>query len=194
MLNPLKYHHTDEQMKDELKIILLAQQDISKFDLLYHKYYEQIFRFVYQRLDDKESAFDITSQVFLNAISNIHKYEFRGVPFSSWLYRIAINELNNAFRKNSSLRTINLNTAGLKEMMDDVEEDSMEDYLPTLTEAISNLPENDLQLIEMRFFQQLSFKQIADITETTEGSTKMKIYRILEKLKNKLVRTYHHSI
>jgi RNA polymerase sigma-70 factor (ECF subfamily) len=88
---------------DDAALVLAAQQDPREFEPLYSKYYEPILRFVYKRLDTKSEAYDVTSQVFLSALQNLSKYEDRGFPFSSWLYRIAINELNQFFRKKQPL-------------------------------------------------------------------------------------------
>ena len=88
-----RYHMTGEQMQTEYEVVLQAKSDPEKFRSLYDTYYEPIFRFVYQRLENKDLAFDTTSQVFLKALTNLHKYEFKGVPFASWLYRIARSEV-----------------------------------------------------------------------------------------------------
>ena len=82
------------EVKSERELINLAKKNSKYFEPIYKKYHEQIFRFVYQRLNNEDDAADITSQVFLKALLNLEKYEFRGFPFSSWLYRIALNEVN----------------------------------------------------------------------------------------------------
>jgi RNA polymerase sigma-70 factor (ECF subfamily) len=184
--NPSKYHHNNEQLEAELKLIQQVKQDSSNFKGLYNKYYEQIFRFVFQRLNDREQTFDITSQVFLNALTNIHRYEYRGVPFGSWLYKIALNEVSKCFTKQFYLRTINIDSEVLNELLDESEDDLLDANLLTLKGEISRLSKNDLQLIEMRFFDQLSFKEIANITEMTEGNCKVKVYRIIDKIKKNL--------
>ena len=191
MIQSSKYHHSEEQLEEEQKMIALAQKDTSAFEWLYNKYYEQIFRFVYQRLDDKDVAFDITSQVFLNAMSALGNYQYKGVPFASWLYKIALNELHKAFRKDASLRTINIESDRLAELFETHEEDILGEYLPALKKAMALLPLQESELIELRFFQQLSFKEIAEITDTTEANAKMRLYRVLEKLKKQLMSLTH---
>ena len=91
-VNPM-FHQTTLRLEEELSWILRAQKNPESFGPLYKKYHEQIFRYIYQRMNDEELAFDITSQVFIKAMTNLHKYEYRGVPFASWLYRIAKSEL-----------------------------------------------------------------------------------------------------
>ena len=75
-------------------------------------------------MDDEHLAFDITSQVFMKALKHIKKYEFRGVPMASWLYRIAKSELYQAFRDKKATRTVNLESEHLANMVEEIEEDS----------------------------------------------------------------------
>ena len=105
-VNPV-YHQTSDILQEELSWISSAKKDPERFGPLYKKYHEQIFRYVYQRMDDQDLAFDVTSQVFIKAMNNLHKFEYRGVPFSSWLYRIAKSESSsNKPVKNTSLMDI----------------------------------------------------------------------------------------
>lgn len=167
---------------DEEKLILAAQADRAKFQPLYQKYYTQILKFVYQRVTTKDDAYDITQQVFLQAMVSLNKYELRGFPFSSWLYRIAINELNQAFRKHEKQRGINLEEKHLKDIAHEINEGS-EELEKVLLEALTTLEEDDFQLVEMRFFEKRAFKEIGEILNITEANAKMKLYRILDKLK-----------
>lgn len=167
----------EQQLVDE------AKQDPARFQALYNKYYERIFLFVWQRMDDKEVAHDVTSQVFLKAMLNLHKYEFKGVPFASWLYRIAKSEVYTVFRQQQAQRTVNIETSGLRDMVDEMEDDKYGPYFEILKEAVTELEEEDMQFIEMRFFEKRAFKEIADIFGITENNAKVKTYRILEKLK-----------
>ncbi len=89
------YHFTKEAIQKEEEQIRLAQQDASKFDVLYNHYFEQIFMFALKRVEDKDVAADITSQIFFKALQNLKKYKPQGLPFASWLYRIARNEIYN---------------------------------------------------------------------------------------------------
>lgn len=178
-----KYHATREDMLQEQQLVDEAKREPARFQALYNKYYERIFLFVWQRMDDKEVAHDVTSQVFLKAMLNLHKYEFKGVPFASWLYRIAKSEVYTVFRQQQAQRTVNIETSGLADMVDEMEEDKYGPYIGILKEAVTELEEEDMQFIEMRFFEKRAFKEIADIFGITENNAKVKTYRILEKLK-----------
>lgn len=177
------YHHTHERLEEELVWIQQAKGNPALFAPLYKKYHEPIFRYVHQRMDDTEMAFDVTSQVFMKALKNIHKYEYRGVPFGSWLYRIAKSELYQAFRDKQAQRTVNVESVSLFEMMDEMDEDQSELNKQLLVKALQSLKEEQLQLIEMRFFEKRSFKEMGEILDLTENNAKVKCFRALEKLK-----------
>lgn len=135
-------------------------------------------------MDDKELAHDITSQVFLKALNNISKYEYRGVPFASWLYRIAKSELYQSFRDQKASRTVNVDTVNLSGMIEEMEEDVSEEARAFLLKAISELSDEDVQMIEMRYFEKRSFKEIGEILDITENNAKVKAHRIVQKMKS----------
>ena len=184
-----RYHHTADMLLSEQTIIEAAKQNPENFGPLYDKYYKQIFGYVYQRMDCKDTAFDLTAQVFLKALTNIEKYEYKGVPFASWLYRIAHSEVMQLFRNQKHLRTINADISDLRHICEEAEEEYMEQYKGILMNVIKNLPEDELQLIELRFFEKRAFKEIAEILNLTETNAKVKLYRILERVKKTLTKT-----
>lgn len=184
-INP-HFHHTNEQLNDELIIIEAAKLNPEKFAPLYNKYYKQIFNYVYQRMDSKDTAFDITGQVFLKALTNIGKYQFKGVPFASWLYRIAHNEVMQLFRTQKDKRAVNADIGDLRYICEENEEPFFEEYIPAIKRLILELESDDLQLVEMRFFEKRPFKEIAEILDITEVNAKVRMYRIIEKLKKSL--------
>lgn len=183
-----RYHATAEQMSQEQMQVEAAKRDPNFFAPLYNKYYKQIFAYVYQRMDDKESAFDVTAQVFLKALTNLGKYEFKGVPFASWLYRIAQSEVYQMFRDKKAQRTINVDVGDLRFIFEEIEENYYEEYTPKALKFIKSLPEEELKLIEMRFFEKRPFKEIAEILDITENNAKVKLYRILERIKKAITK------
>lgn len=181
-VNPI-YHHTEDKLMQELKWVKYAKEDPKGFEPLYNKYYEQIFRYIYQRMDDKETAYDVTSQVFLKALNNIHKYEYRGVPFASWLYRIAKSELYQSFRDKKARRTVNVESMHLFEMIEEWDEDRTLENRSALLGVISNLNEEEIQMVELRFFEKRSFREIGEILEITENNAKVKSHRVVKKMR-----------
>ena len=186
-VNPI-YHQTKDRLMEEMSLITSAKKDPERFGPLYTKYHDQIFRYIYQRMDDQELAFDVTSQVFIKAMNNLHKYEYRGVPFSSWLYRIAKSELNQAFRDRKARKTVNVENMHIFEMIEEFEEDNSSENKAKLISCLSKLNENDLQILEMRYFERRSYKEIGEILEITENNAKVRSFRALDKMKKLFVK------
>lgn len=178
-----EYHQSKQEILEEENLIKAAQQNSLLFEPLYNKYYEKMVRFIYQRVDSKEEAFDITSQVFYKCMLHLKKYEFRGIPFSAWLYRIAINELNMLYRSHKVDKVLNVDAAGLNHIAADIEEEDYELKHNAIAAAIALLPDEEMHLIEMRFFEKRSFKEIGDILNITENNAKVRLYRCLDKIK-----------
>lgn len=169
----------------ESEIIALAKKKSKYFGVLYDRYFDQIFRFVFKRLGgNEEIAGDLTQQTFIKAMANLEKYEDRGFPFSSWLYRIAQNEVSMFFRKEKKNYSVSIDENRLSDMANEA---NISEYMSTdeqekLVEVINELKQEHQDLIELRFFQGMSFKEIAEIYDITEANAKMRTYRILEKI------------
>lgn len=184
-INP-HFHHSDQQLNEERLIIEAAKLNPERFAPLYNKYYKQIFNYVYQRLDSKDTAFDITAQVFLKALTHLQNYQFKGVPFSSWLYRIAHNEVMQLFRSQKDKRAVNADISDIRNICEENEEPFFEEYIPHIKRLILELNQDDLHLVELRFFEKRPFKEISEILEITEVNAKVRMYRVIEKLKKSL--------
>lgn len=172
----------------EAEIIQLAKTRQDYFGLLYDKYFELIFRFVFKRLGGNEDvAGDLTQQTFIKAMANVDKYEDRGFPFSSWLYRIAQNEVMMYFREQKKNVTVEIEERSVLYLMEEanISNSMSQEEQEKLMIVLNEMEQEQLDLIELRFFQSLSFKEIADIYNITEANAKMRIYRILEKLNKK---------
>ncbi|MCE2713547.1 MAG: sigma-70 family RNA polymerase sigma factor [Cryomorphaceae bacterium] len=173
---------------NEVQQIALAKVDAKHFGPLYEKYFETIFRFIFKRLGGNEAeSGDLCQQTFIKAMANIDKYEDRGLNFVSWLYRIAQNEVNMFFRKQSKAYTVEIDE---RKFTGIIEEAGISGYMTQeeqekLMDILNEMEQEQLDLIELRFFQELSFKEIADIYSITEANAKMRVYRILEKLQKK---------
>lgn len=175
---------TKKEISDEEKILRQSQSDPEAFRPIYEKYFRKIFLFVLSRVGEKEIASDITQQVFLKALDSLRKFQFRGLPFSSWLYRIAVNECNDLFRRTKKARHVVLDQAAVENLHEELTADnSMEDLKVILPRILQKLTERELQFIELRFFESRPFKEIAELMGITETYAKVKTYRTLEKMK-----------
>jgi len=173
-----------DQIQEEESLIHQSQADPEAFRPLYEKYFKRIFLFVHHRVGDKDLTSDITSQVFLKALLNIKKFSFRGLPFSAWLFRIALNESNDFFRKNKRYRIVSMEEDMVEHLYEELtSETRLEDLRQRLPTILQKLSVDELQIIELRFFEQRPFKEVGDILGISETYAKVKVYRILEKMK-----------
>ncbi len=182
-LSHSKYHQTQEAISLEEEQLRLALRKPEAFAPIYEKYFLQIYRFVLQRVGDEDTAGDVTSQVFAKALFKLRDYKFKGLPFSAWLYRVAQNEIGMFFRQQNRQRVVNVTTESLGDMMDEIEEDQHEERLQMVLTTIKKLNMEEVELIQMRFFEKMSFKEIGDILDITETNARVKTHRVIEKIR-----------
>jgi RNA polymerase sigma-70 factor (ECF subfamily) len=179
------YHQNALVIQEELSLIEKAKKNPQFFGPIYNKYYDSIFRYIYKRVDEQETASDITSNVFTKALSALNKFEFRGVPFSSWLFRIAKSELYQSFRDKKAKKTVNIDLVNIAQIVDEFCDDQSEENRKKLLSSLTLLKDNELKLIEMRFFEKRSFREMGELLDLTENNAKVKTFRALIKLKKK---------
>ncbi|MEM1119871.1 MAG: sigma-70 family RNA polymerase sigma factor [Bacteroidota bacterium] len=183
---------TEAAMMAEWQQIQAAQQNPTQFRPLYDRYYEPIFRFIYRRTADESLAADLCSEVFFKALQKLNNYQFKGVPFSAWLYRIASNEITQHFRQTQKRRVVSVETNALPDLkaeMGDLDNFDTPQLEVSLIPALDQLKPKDLELVELRFFEQRPFKEIAQLLDITESNCKMRTYRVLGRLKKILMRS-----
>lgn len=184
MSNPKHITLSQDQLQAEWKEVQAAQLNPAHFRVLYNRYYSPIFKFLFNRLLDEETTADLCAQVFLKAMQNLSKYTFQGVPFSAWLYRIATNELNGYFRQTQKKRVIALedhHTFHLE--WEDDDKASLELSIDALKNVLQKLDPDDVLMIELRFFEKRSFREVGDIMGYTENNAKVRLYRLLERMR-----------
>jgi RNA polymerase sigma-70 factor (ECF subfamily) len=175
---------TPKDTQEEIDILERSKSDPEAFRWIYEKYYKKIFFFVLHRIGERQTSADITQQVFLKALNGLPKFQFIGLPFSAWLYRIAINECNDYFRKASKTRLVTLDDADIELIYEELTtEVSIEQLHQKLPLILKKLKSEDLYLLELRFFESKSFKEVGEILGLTEVNAKIKTYRILDKMK-----------
>lgn len=191
---PLKdnRHQSEKDVDIEQQWVDKAKKNPKHFAWLYDKYFEIIFQFIFRRIDDEALTADLTSQTFLKALQNIKKYEFRGVPFSAWLYRIAANEVNKYYRDHRKCMIFSLEQDIVLKWIADKEDGTPdEEMIQLVMKYLNELDSEDISILELRFFEDKGFKEIAYILDIKESAAKMRTYRALNKLKINL--TPHDS-
>ena len=174
---------TEDEIRKEQEIVERSKKDAKAFGELYEKYFDRIFNYIYRQTDDEELAGDLCSQTFINALNNLTRYEFRGLPFSAWIYKIAGNEVNKHYRKNKGKKVFSIEELKVKELVERADEGWDEELITKLIDFMKDLPTDMLQVLELRFFEDKDFKEIAFILDITESGAKMRTYRALDKLR-----------
>jgi RNA polymerase sigma-70 factor (ECF subfamily) len=174
---------SEAEILHEYSILDRSKKDPKAFGELYEKYFDRIFSFIYRQTDDEDLTADLSSQTFLTALKNVDRYEFRGVPFSAWLYKIASNEVNKHYRKKKRTQVFSIEETRVRELMDQANEGYDEEVIQRLMEYLKELPTEMLRVLELRFFEDKDFKEIAFILDITESGAKMRTYRALDRLR-----------
>lgn len=174
---------SDDEIQQEYLILEKSRKDPAAFGELYEKYYERIFNFIYRQTDDEDLTADLCSQTFLNALKNLDRFQFRGVPVSAWLYRIAVNEVNKHYRKKKKTRIFSIEEIKVKELIDLSTETWDEERIKKLLNYLKEMPSDMLEVLELRFFEDKDFREIAFILNLTESGAKMRTYRALDRLR-----------
>jgi RNA polymerase sigma-70 factor (ECF subfamily) len=169
--------------KKLIKSAILGEAEA--FGLLYDRYQPQIYRFIYLKVSHREEAEDLTHQVFLKSWENIADYESSGFPFSSWLYRIARNQTIDYYRTKKSHLSLEseeeLKMEDGGESLIKLSDDSIS--LEKIRKAIGFLSDDQQNVIILRFIEDLSPKEAAEIMNRTEGAVKLLQHRAINKLK-----------
>ncbi len=161
-------------MESERTLIEAAQKDPSRFGPLYEANFERVYAFIIRRVRHSHDAQDLTSEVFQQALANLGRFEWRGVPLAAWLYRIAANAIADHMKKRSR------ESADLAE--DPVNEEDIE-RRASLFQSVDRLPGDQRRVIVMRFAEGKSIKEIAGEMEKSEGAIKQLQWRAMQSLR-----------
>ena len=174
---------------EEQDILLRASQgNLEAFGLLYEKYVERIFNYVYYRTGNVHDAEDLTARVFYRALNHIRTYADRGVPFSAWLYRIAHNLVANWHRDRSRHQEIPLSDAPTIHYKGEPPEVALmqTQERDTLLRLIRHLPSERQHLLILKFVEHMSNTEIGETMGRSEGAVKSLYHRTLLALRDEL--------
>ena len=156
---------------DSELIVRAKASDHQALTTIYEHYSPAIYRYIYYRVGDAELAEDLRAEVFLRMLEKINRYEDRGWPLSSWLYRIAHDRTIDALRYQSIRKYVPFETWTEKS---DILESSVALRLDceALHDAIERLTDDQRAVIQMRFLQDMSLSETARILGRTPGAVK----------------------
>jgi RNA polymerase sigma-70 factor, ECF subfamily len=165
-------------MEQERLLIEAAQKDPRRFADLYEANFERVYAFVLRRVRDRHEAEDLTAEVFEHALANISRFEWRGVPFAVWLFRIAANAIADRWKQLAKQRPDPPSD-------EDLDQSSWKDIerRTTLFQLVNSLPEDQRSVIVKRFAEEKSIRDIAQEFGRSEGAIKQLQFRALETLR-----------
>ncbi len=164
---------------DERRLIEAAQKDVSRFAELYELHFDRVYAYVSRRTGNREAAEDVTSEVFHHALANLPKYEWRGVPFGAWLMRIASNAVADRWRR-VARENGNETSEQLASPAPNPEEI---EHRAQLFRLVDTLPDDQRDVIRMRFAAEKSIREIAQALGRTEGAVKQLQFRGIQTLR-----------
>jgi RNA polymerase sigma-70 factor (ECF subfamily) len=181
-------HISEEEILREYETVRKAVKDPAEFQVLYDRYFNAIFNFIFRRIDDEQVTADLTSQTFLKALGNLKKYKHKGFPFSAWLYRIASNEINRHYRSGKRKLVYSFDESEFEQLIEKNVERETDIDIDYIIRHMQSMSESDIEVLELRFFEEKSFAEVGFILNITEGNAKMRTYRAVEKLKKLIER------
>ena len=167
---------------DERHLVEAAQKDPLRFGDLYESNFERVYAYILRRVRDRAEAEDLTAEVFHQALAHLKNFEWRGLPFSAWLFRIASNSIADRWKRAAKETATPLDeeiasgAAGPEEI----------EQQARAFRQVAGLPADQRRVIEMRFAQEKSIREIARELGRTEGAVKQLQFRGLDTLRKQL--------
>ncbi len=179
-MNEQKLDHIEVR---DTRLVMSAKQDKREFEALYLHYVKPVYRYLFSRLGDQSDAEDATAQTFLNALEGIDRYHEDG-HFAAWLFAIARRKAVDHFRQSALSTFLSDDLPGLDE--DLLQQADQRERRELLKSLVAELSDDDQELLRLRFAAGLAFAEIAHLLRRNEGAVKKSLYRLLEKMQNRM--------
>ncbi len=171
---------------DDAELVRRVQRgDGEAMGLIYDRYHEAIYRYLWLRLQDTWAAEDLTGDIFMRAVAAIHDYQAREVPFQAWLYRLAHNRLVDYYRRESGRNLVPLEIAEEVLMADPEAGNGGRDVLAVdqVRTALARLDPIQREVLVMRFLLGLPLREVALALDKTTAAIKSLQHRGLQALR-----------
>lgn len=168
---------------DETTLVQRARRmEPAAISALYRQHVQAIYRYIYYRVGDVQTAEDLTAEVFVRAIEGLPNYQSRGVPFAAWLYRIARARVADHFRREQRTGTVDLKEDWPADDDSLLVQVQRSFYHRKLRGAINQLTPDQQHVVILKFVEGLSNAEVAQILGKTEGAVKSLQHRALNAL------------
>jgi RNA polymerase sigma-70 factor (ECF subfamily) len=159
----------------------------TKLACLYEECYDKIARYAYVRIGNRNEAEDIAGEVFLKALQSLESYQERGAPMQAWLFRIAHNLVVDHLRKADKYRTVPIDALPIEAGSDPAQVAERNVEFQRVAEAMVKLTEEQREVVGLRFFGDLSSKEVGSILKKNDGAVREMQRAAIEKLRRLLV-------
>ncbi|TWH58904.1 RNA polymerase RpoE-like sigma-24 subunit [Desulfitobacterium sp. LBE] len=171
---------------EKRELIGLAQKDETSFTELYTMYFPRINNYVHYRVADYHDAEDLVSQILEKVFTKGHSYQEHKAPFSVWLFRIARNTITDYYRSRKGVHTISLD-GYTKDIVarepDPVAMVELNEIQQHLLKAIASLSQREQEIIALKFWSDLSNREIAKLVGISESNTGVILFRAMRQLR-----------
>ncbi len=173
----------------ERDLAIRAKSSMAAFGELYDLYLTPIYNFILRRVGNEKDAEDLTAQTFEKALLGIGRYEWQGISFSAWLYRIAANNVADHFRKRKRIRLVEMEEADSVPRPDDLAFERAEEAYrrELIRRSMQKLPAQYNQVLSMKFFDELDNEEMAQVIGCSRSNLAVKLYRSLRALRKIVV-------
>ncbi len=162
----------------------VSQRDIDAFHTLYESHLDTIYRYVYYKVGNGQLAEDLTQHIFMKAWEAIHRYQWRELPFQHWLLRLARNTVIDHYRSTKPANASLLDPIG--DGVDPEEELAQSEMIQTLQEAVRQLPDEQREVIVLRFIEQMPHADVAQHLGKSAATVRVIQHRALQALRRLL--------
>jgi RNA polymerase sigma-70 factor (ECF subfamily) len=169
---------------DERLLIEAAQKDPACFAELYEINFERVYAYVVKRVGDRAETEDLTAEVFHQALANLKRFEWRGIPFAAWLFRIASNLITDRWQRSG--REVADESGRLESAQVSAAEIEEVERRATLFRLVETLPAEQQRVVVLRFVEEKSIKEVAREIRKTEGAVKQLQFRALTSLRARM--------
>jgi RNA polymerase sigma-70 factor (ECF subfamily) len=175
----------------EEALLTRAAASPEAFGALYDRYVGRVYRYAFRRLGSHQDAEDVTAQTFRRALEALDRFEWRGVPFGAWLFRVAHNQIVDRHRSGGRPLSLDgLSDGGAN--FEDGDAVAPEQRAIAREEggaawaAVAKLPALQRRAVTLRFGRDLSHAEVGLIIGRSEAATKQLVYRAMKTLREEL--------
>jgi RNA polymerase sigma-70 factor (ECF subfamily) len=180
---------------DERLLIEAAQKNPARFAELYENHFERVYAYIVRRVGNRADTEDLTAEVFHQALANLKRFEWRGIPFAAWLFRIAANLISDRWKRSGReqvtddtklIESAQASAAELETLVLAETELEKAERRATLFRLVDTLPAEQRRVVVLRFVEEKSIKEVAREIRKTEGAVKQLQFRALTSLRARM--------